>query len=136
MFKESKWIWNKDAGELNSFADFLVEFDVVCGKEYVFYVSSCCNHMIKLNGEYIPCSQREGFENDPEYQILNITDKVTCGKNTIVVTVYSQGIDSFVWRKRPAGLIYSLLENNKVISASTENTPSRVCTTFKQGEME
>lgn len=136
MFKESKWIWNKDAGELNSFVDFLIEFEVVCGKEYVFYVSSCCNHMITLNGEYIPCSQREGFENDPEYQVLDITDKVTCGKNSLIVTVYSQGIDSFVWRKRPAGLIYSLFENNNLISVSNENTPSRVCTTFKHGEME
>ncbi|MBQ9976640.1 MAG: hypothetical protein IJP16_09015 [Clostridia bacterium] len=136
VFEKSQWIWNKSVGEHNTFADFKIEFNGLITKKYILHISSCVNHMITLNGEYVPSSQREGYECKPEYQIVNLTGLVKDGKNEIIITVYSQGIDSFIWRKRPAGLIFELLEDGEIICVSNSDTPSRVSSKYLSGEME
>lgn len=136
IFKNSKWIWNSNVDKLNSFVDFQIKFNADTTKKYVLHFSSCVNHMVSLNGIYIPSSQREGYECSPEYQTLDLTGRVLSGNNEIIITVYSQGIDSFIWKDRTPGLIYELLENNEIISASSPKTPSRRCNKYVQGDME
>ena len=136
MLEKASWIWNNQTEQVNTFADFLISFKAKKGNNYILYLSSCVNHMITLNGEYVPSSQREGYENEPEYQTLDITSSVKDGDNEIIITVYSQGIDSYIWRNRPAGLIFSLYENGVLIDASSEKTPSRPNKNFVHGQME
>ncbi len=136
MLKNASWIWNKKTEQVNAFADFLISFKAKKENSYIFHLSSCVNHMVTLNGEYVPSAQREGYENEPEYQSLDISNLVKDGDNELIITVYSQGIDSFIWRKRPAGLIYSLYENGILINVSSDKTPSRPNNNFIHGEME
>ncbi len=136
LFEKSEWIWNKKAGTLNTFADFLINFDAHTNNKYVLYISACHNYTVKLNSIYIPSSQREGYENEPEYQILDLSDKVTEGKNRIVITVYSQGTDSFIWKNRMPGLIFDFQENSATIAYSCKDTLSRINNSFISGEME
>ena len=136
IFKNSKWIWNSDVDKLNSFVDFQIKFNANISNKYVIYLASCVNHMLTLNGVYIPSSQREGYECAPEYQTVDLSDKIIDGYNELIITVYSQGTDSFIWRDRTPGVIYELAENGDIIAFSSTDTPSRKSNQFIQGDME
>ncbi len=135
VFEKAQWIWNKTAESKNSFVDFLINFTPQKDKAYTLFISSCVNHMLTLNGKYVPSSQREGYEIHPEYQEVDLTDAVQLNvENELIITVYSQGIDSFIWRNRPAGVIFELYEETTLINFSSATTLSRINTVFSQGE--
>jgi len=136
IFKNAQWIWNSKVDKLNSFVDFQIKFIADCKKRYILHLSSCVNHMVTLNGIYIPSSQREGYECAPEYQTIDLSDKISNGNNEIIITVYSQGINSFIWRDRTPALIYELIEDDVIIECSSSKTPSRRCNKFVHGDME
>ena len=138
MLKDAEWIFVKDIEEsiCNSYFDYSCDFHAQIGKKTLLYVSACSLYGLYINGEFVDCGQYPGYEDYQVYDVLDITDYIVEGKNTLLLTQYVIGADFSTHRILKPGVIFSIWQNNECVLNSDENCLSRVNPYYIHGDME
>lgn len=137
-FKDAEWIFVKNIEKniCNSYFDYTCGFQADTGKKTLLYVSACSLYALYINGEFIDCGQYPGYEDYQVYDVLDITDHVMEGENTLLLIQYVVGADFSTHRILTPGVIFSVWQNNKCVLNSDENCLSRVNPYYIHGAME
>lgn len=138
MLKDAEWIFVKNIEEsiCNSYFDYSCDFQVHIGEKTLLYVSACSLYALYINGEFVDCGQYPGYEDYQVYDVLDITDYVIGGKNTLLLTQYVIGTDFSTHRILKPGVIFSIWQNDVCVLNSDENCLSRVNPYYINGDME
>ena len=123
MFGKAKWIWMNNSPKPDEYADFFVDFDFD-GAPVKMLIAAETDYVVTLNGKVILHSQYAGFKNEKYYDEDDITEFCVKGKNSMVITVRYEGIDTFTHIEDGAGVIFSIESNGTQIAYSSENTLS------------
>lgn len=129
IFGNAKWIWMNDTPKVDEYADFFVDFDFD-GSPVKMLIAAETEYIVSLNGKVILHGQYAGYPTEKYYDEDNITDFCQSGKNSMVITVRYEGVDSFTHINDGAGLIFSLESNGKQIAYSGTHTPSAPSTAY------
>ncbi len=132
LFKEAKWIWTPNLGDVNVYADFKCEFDyapnlrirIACDGNYALYI----------NGSLVDFGQYQGYA-DMQFCDEYAVDKFARqGKNELVVVVHHPGVSFSTYRKANPGVIFELTSGDEVVYATSTDTLSRPNPYFATGE--
>ena len=132
VFEKSKWIWIKDGGGNDEYGDFYTVFEHNGGKT-VCNVSVDGDYTLFVNGRYVASNQFGDFEHYKNYDTVDITDFLKTGKNEMYVLVWHFGKISMRYRPASAGLIFEVVNEDKVIAFSDENVRSRKNKCYESG---
>lgn len=138
MLKEAEWIFVRGAEKTicNSYFDYKSDFQTQKDGRTLLYVSACSLYAVYINGEFVDCGQYPGYEDYQVYDVLDITDYVIEGKNTLLLTQYVMGADFSTHRILKPGVIFSIWQNEECVLHSDENCLSRVNPYYINGDME
>ena len=124
IFENAKWIWTDIPPVINDFADFTADFEYVGGK-VVLRLSAETDYIVYLNGKRILFCQFASYADEKYYDEDDITAYCNNGKNTLLITVRYEGIESACHINCGAGLIFSLECDGQELLVSDEKTLSR-----------
>ena len=101
FFEKAKPIWLKDLScEMNIQAGFKTEIFAEKGKKYSINIADSCLYRLFVNGEFVcygPARAGHGYARVDE---IDITEKITEGKNTIAIEAAGYNCLSFYLIKR------------------------------------
>ena len=123
MFKNAKWIWYKNQGDVNSYGEFYSSF-VSCGNETI-KLSCDGDYALFINGKFVSSNQYGDFEHYKSVDILDISKYTVSGKNHLAIIVWHFGQSSQRYKKYNAGLIFEIEDKNGICLSSNENILSR-----------
>lgn len=107
----AKWIWPAEpSGDINQYLEFRHEFELaeIC-KDSKIYISVDSEYAVWVNGQFVHCGQYHDFPDDKTYDTLDLSGKLTAGKNTLCIIAYYQGEGSFQYLHGDPGLVYALV---------------------------
>ena len=128
----SKWIWNGEKG-VNQYVCFRKEVDLPLGSTQL-YISCDTNYSVWINGQWIEFGQYLAYPENKHYDVIDISEYVKKGANTVCILVYYQGISTFSYSVGKPGLFYAIKTENGFIS--NENTFTKKASGFVDGEIE
>ncbi len=123
--KKSKWIWARDAGKPDEYADFSAEFEYKGGK-LTLEISADTDYSVYVNGNLAAFGQYPDYPDRKVYDTVDLTDKAVNGKNDLLIVAYHAGENFQTHIKREAGIRFELLIDGKPVLVSDENISSRV----------
>lgn len=136
-FKESEWIFRGSSDSINQYADFLTEFNIESVKEDIYIKLSCdSQYSLYINGRFADCGQYADYSFYKVYDRINITPYISKGKNNIKITVNYIGEDCSTYRKGEPGLIFEVMQGEKILCASTTETLSAANPNYLSGDVE
>ena len=124
MFTKAKWIWVTENPAANCYGEFVDTF-VWNGKKTVCKISCDGDYTLYINGSFVESNQYGDFEWYKSVDFLDITKYLRKGNNRLAVLVWHFGESTQRYLKGDAGLIYEVLEENEVKTASGEKTLAR-----------
>lgn len=138
IFKDAQWIFVKGIEEsvCNSYFDYSCDFNAQTDKKILLYVSACSLYGLYVNGKFVDCGQYPGYEDYQVYDVLDITDYVVEGKNTLLLTQYVMGTDFFTHRITRPGVIFAIWQDGECVLNSGTECLSRINPYYTNGEME
>ncbi|MCL2518322.1 MAG: family 78 glycoside hydrolase catalytic domain [Oscillospiraceae bacterium] len=137
MFNNAKWIWHNDYHIINTYLNFFDEIfiDNLC-EDINIYISADMQYAVHINDVFVNSGQYADFPEYKVYDEVNINKYLHTGSNNLMITGYWQGEDSFQYRKEPAGLIFIVKSNDKIILTSSENTMTALNSAYTNGVIE
>ncbi len=121
----SKWIWAKNAGLPDEYADFKAEFEYN-GGELVLEISADTDYSVYLNGNLAAFGQYPDYPDRKIYDTVDLAAKVVNGKNDLLIVAYHMGENFQTHIKREAGIRFELINDGKTLLVSDENVLSRI----------
>lgn len=124
IFSKSEWIWYRKEPIPDSYGDFKDTFfyesgqvlcRLSCDGEYTFFV----------NGTYVSSNQYADYEHYKVYDQVDITGFLKQGENEIYILVWHMGVPSQRYCPGEAGLLYEVVQKEKVLACSDCSTLSR-----------
>ncbi len=131
-FNGAKWIWTKTPAIENCYGEFTADFTVKELKDVKLRLSCDSIYVAFVNEQIVGLSQCADFPYYKYYDEIDVT-KYCKEKNTLRVIVWYTGIDTQIYIKDDAGLIFEVAENGSVILSSGEKTLSRSEFGYKSG---
>lgn len=130
VFEKAKWIWAKGSLDIDDYIELKDEF--VSTTDNISIRISCDSvYAIYLNNELIK------FMNCSDYPFYKYYDEflLPChiGQNEIRIQVWHYGVNSQAYYKSNQGLVYEVIQNNKIISYSSNNSKVRIMNEYKNG---
>ncbi|MGI6744461.1 MAG: hypothetical protein ACOX4O_12505 [Eubacteriales bacterium] len=113
----AKWIW-ADKSEPNQYVLFSLPFKASAGEKLTLSLSVDSQYAVYLNGEFLDWGQWGDFPEYKTYDELDISRAAMDGDNRLDILCTWYGIDTFSYRVEPAGLIFSLYSDGKLIASS------------------
>ncbi|NLB16486.1 MAG: hypothetical protein GX827_06730, partial [Clostridiales bacterium] len=113
----AKWIW-ADKSEPNQYVLFSLPFKASEGEKLTLSLSVDSQYAVYLNGEFLDWGQWGDFPDYKTYDELDISRAAKDGDNRLDILCTWYGIDTFSYRVEPAGLIFSLYSDGKLIASS------------------
>ena len=131
----AKWIWTKEKYEVNEYADFIKEFEILeIDNNATIKISADSEYILWINGEFVSAGQFSDFPENKIYDEIKIGGFLKSGKNKIAVTAYFQGTGSLRYKPGIRGLKFAVYNGDDVI-LSDKTTWSRLSKTYKNGEI-
>jgi len=131
IFKQGKWIWNeRSIDKEDDYVTFIQDFSTQ-SNEVEMMISCDSVYAVYLNGKLVKLMECSDYPFDKFYDEIELNTQK--GNNTLLIDVWHYGVDSQKYIAAQAGLIYEIIENGKIISSSSNKTPSRVMNEFKNG---
>lgn len=132
MFQsDAKWIWLKKQEEPDEYASFLEKFQYNGGK-VVLKIASEINYIAYVNGKRVAFGQFPGDKREKYYDEIDITAFSFSGENELRIVVRYEGIDTFNHIKDRAGVIFEVIQDDKVLCCSSEKTLGGLETEYQQ----
>ena len=117
---------------LNKHILFRSEFEITDIKGTKIYISADDYYKMYINGNFVSMGPCPGYNFEYYYNEIDISDFVKVGKNTIAVHTYYQGLINRVWVSGDErhGLIFDIVNGDKLIASSDENVRCKYHTGF------
>ncbi len=133
---DAYWIWPARVGnEANQYIDFRQDFDLDrIDPSAELLVSADSNYAAWLNGELVDFGQYGDFPDRKTYDRLPIGQYLRAGSNSLRITAYYQGVESFQYVKGPPGVIFAL-RSGAVVASSSQATQYRRYPGYAAGEI-
>jgi len=135
MFQEAEWIWIDEAETENQYGEFSDTFRWESGK-VVLHISVFGDYTVFVNGVFAECNQFGDYAHYKIYDTIDITPYVKSGENRICVLAWYIGKSSQRYCLPHPGLLFEVQNEEKVLCASSEKTPSRLSLAYQSGEMQ
>lgn len=128
----AKWIWLREETD-NQYASFTCTFQASAG-EGTLYISADSDYAAFVNGELAGFNQYDDYPENKAYDTLIVP--LRAGENVLVVHAWHQGVGSYQYLPGPAGVIFALAQQEKLLTASDEHTLCRPYCQYQMGEIE
>ncbi len=125
MFQQSQWIWGSPAGKPDTYMDFKLNFTAKAGCHYSLSLSCDSEYALYSGRELVSFGQYGDYPDYKVYDTVSLDAVVQPGANTLILSVWYQGVDSQTYIKKPAGVIFEVTEDDRAILCSSEAIPSR-----------
>ena len=132
IFENSKWIWIKNGGGNDEYADFIESFDYKAGQVKI-YLSVDSDYTLFINGTFVESNQFCDFEHYKNYDEIDITKYLVQGKNRMYLLVWHFGKISMRYRPALAGAIYEVVCGDEKLCVSSDKTLSRKNPCYQNG---
>ena len=124
-------IWLRGAFEVDSYADFFGTFDVSERETIVLKIACDSAYALWLNGNLVAFSGCGDYPWYKLYDIIDITDK--CARhNELRIQVWYIGAPSQTYYVSEPGLMFEVVQEDKVLLASDKNILCRKNTAYKR----
>ena len=135
IFKNGKWIWCNANPKHDEYGEFVDSFTYETGK-VTLRISADSNYATYINGVLAAWGQYADFPYDKVYDEVDVTAFCHQGDNRIATLVWYYGIDTTqVYYPGNAGLLYELVCDDSILSASNEETLARMSRTYLNHRM-
>lgn len=132
VFMNSEWIWTDRLFDENEYAEFYDILNWEAGMTRM-NISVYGDYTLFVNGKYIASNQYGDFEHYKVYDSIDITDKLIKGRNHICILVWYFGRSGMRYLTETPGLIYEVVNNEKVMLVSNQQTQSRRSLVYECG---
>lgn len=133
IFQFSKWIWPKSDYQVDDYAEFISSFTIKENHSTFLRIASDSIYAFYLNNELVAFAQCADFPNYKFYDEIDITKYIKKDNNELKIQVYHSGINSQIYIKEEAGLIFEIVQDNNVLVKSDEHVLSRVMNEYRNG---
>ena len=134
MFNDkAKWIWSKGTEIKDSYVAFKDEFNYLSNNRVCLKICSETNYVAYVNGKLASYGQFPSYPDSKYFDEIDISALCVKGKNTLNVTVWYEGFDSFTHIDDGAGLIYSVESNSETLAYSSKETLSGIDGNYASG---
>ena len=131
-FEKSKFIWVDSLSGPDSYGEFF-SYVTLKGGNAKIRISVDGDYALFVNGKYVKSTQYGDFEHYKIYDEIDISPFAHKGESSIGIIVWHFGAPSQRYKAYEPGLIFEVLENDKVVLASDTSILSRKSPTFKSG---
>ncbi len=123
MFSDCDWIWGGE-GKPDEYVDYRLEFSVASGRQYILYLSCDTDYALYAGDRLLAFGQYSDY---PAYKVYDTIDlsMLPAGETVLTLTVWYQGVDTQTYIKKPAGVLFRLTEDGRLLLTSGEQIPSR-----------
>lgn len=126
MYQDGIWIWENGQAEFDEYADFTEAFILDTDNAQVSLRLSADSHYAAyINGQLAAFGQ---YADLPHCKVVDTHDvSAYChkGKNTLLITVWYQGVPSSTYQTGKAGIYYQLTTEDRVLCVSGTHTMCR-----------
>ena len=127
----AKWIWCSADPQYDEYGEFVEEFSCKEGT-VTLQISADSNYAVYINGQLAAWGQYADFPYDKIYDEVDITRFCCKGTNRIANIVWYYGLETTsVYYPGNAGLIYTLINDNRPICQSGTHTQSRLSKAYR-----
>lgn len=131
LFEKSNWIWFDTKDSNDEYGEFFTEFEAC--DETTCRISCDGDYTLFINGAYAASNQYGDFEHYKIYDEISITPHVKSGKNTLSLIVWHHGLGTSRYKSARAGVIFEILNKDKIVASSNENVKARKSPTYESG---
>lgn len=132
----NKAIWNKETGNINSYACFKTEFIIEeLQSKTILNISADSEYAVYVNEKFVDCGQFDDYPFDKIYDEIDVSSFLKQGNNELKIEVYHQGVSTFQYVVGKAGLWFEIISNGNIVSKSSSKVLSAPIIGFKQGEL-
>ena len=131
MFEASKWVWLSGQAQADEYCEFFTAFEVADVTQVLCRLSCDSDYTLFVNGTFVDSNQYGAYEHYKVYDELDITGFVKPGQNTLSVLVWYFGENTHRYKKAPAGLIFEIAQNDRILTASNEDTLARLSPVYR-----
>ena len=136
VFKNAKWIWNKNAVETDCYCEFRFDLDIEKAQNLKIRISCDSNYALYINGAFVESGQYADYPHYKVYDEFDITDSLKQGNNTFCVIVWYYGVPAFTYCIGNPGLIFEIEQNGETILCSGKDILSRKSQRYIGGKNE
>lgn len=127
-----RWIRTKDGGGLNTYGEFVSEFEYSGGKIHL-EISADSEYAVFVNDKFVYAGQYADFPWYKIYDEIDLKNYVVNGRNKVSVWAWHCGEINFCHYINRAGVRFAVVENGQVKAQSDQTTQSRPLPYFKSG---
>lgn len=129
--KNAQWIWCNNNPKQDEYGEFADSFSYKSGK-VILQISADSNYAAYINEKLAAWGQYADFPHDKVYDEIDVTSFCHRGSNRIAILVWYYGLESSsVYYPGKAGLLYSLVCDDKVLCKSSASTLSRMSLAYQ-----
>lgn len=129
--KNAQWIWCSNNPKQDEYGEFADNFSYESGK-VILQISADSNYAAYINGKLAAWGQYADFPYDKIYDEVDITSFCCKGTNRIAIIVWYYGLETTsVYYPGNAGLVYTLINDNRPICQSGTHTQSRLSKAYR-----
>ena len=133
VFEKSKWIWTDCEITPDQYTEYLQPF-FWDGESAAMRLSCDSDYTLFINGKYVASNQYGDFEHYKIFDTLDLTNHLSRGENEIKILVHYCGVETSRYKRAKAGLIYEILQGEKLVCASDEKVLSRLSPAYANGQ--
>lgn len=130
IFENAKWIWTGETG-IDNYGEFSVKFTSF--GDAILNISCDGDYTAFINGKYVSSGQYGDYEHYKIYDSIDITPYIRNGENTLSILAWHFGQDSSRYKRANAGVIFEIVEKDKVIFSSDKSVLSRKSKAYTSG---
>ena len=132
-FARSQWIWYAPGtAEADTYGEFVHTFTCAASRA-VCRISADSDYTLYLNGKFVTANQYGDFEYYKSYDELDLTPYLKQGENRLAVRVWHYGVHLQRYYLAPAGVIFEVEAEGKLLAASGTDTLARQSRGFQSG---
>lgn len=124
LFKKSKWLWINKENNKDEYAEFFTSFNADSSLA-ICHISCDGDYTLFINGKTIESNQYGDFEHYKIYDEIDISSFIKQGKNTLAILVWHFGEDSQRYKLATPGLIFEVIQDEKILVSSDESIFAR-----------
>ena len=125
MFKKSAWIWGCEQAQPDEYFDFELRFDVRQNHTYRLYVSCDTDYALYQDDRLLAHGQYPDYPDYRIYDTLELDSCLTPGESSLLLRVWFQGAECSTYFKKPAGVLFTLTEDDRALLCSSGAVPCR-----------
>lgn len=125
MTHTSQWIWFNPAAQPDEYGEFCFDFNANSSEEIRLRLSCDSEYALYINDSLIAFGQYADYPDYKIYDEIDLSAHVQDGVNHASIHVWYTGVDTQTYIKKPAGLLFELLQNGEITCVSSENVRCR-----------